>query len=72
MSSEVYLPECVVCGRIKLNGYWYQPFQTPPHFPNYRGALCPDCQAKKQAKKEQLTTSTEKLNCILSPLKKEV
>lgn len=56
MSSEVYLPECVVCGRIKLNGYWYQPFQTPPHFPNYRGALCPDCQAKKEAKKEQLTT----------------
>ena len=56
MSSEVYLPECVVCGKIHLNDYWYQPFQTPPHFPNYRGALCPDCRAKKEAKKEKQAT----------------
>lgn len=54
MGSEVYLPECVVCGKIKLNGYWYPPFNTPPHFPNYRGALCPECMEKKQAKKQEL------------------
>jgi hypothetical protein len=56
MKSEVSLPECVICGKIELRGYWYPPFQAPPHGPNYRGALCPDCRKKKQDKKECITS----------------
>ncbi len=56
MKNELYLPECVICGKIEFKGYWYFPFNAPPHEPNYQGALCPECLKKKQEKKKILET----------------
>ncbi|MDO5576019.1 MAG: hypothetical protein Q4F84_02980 [Fibrobacter sp.] len=39
--------QCVNCGKININNYWYKPGQTPPHHPHYRGAMCPECRQKK-------------------------
>lgn len=39
--------QCVSCGKIYINNYWYKPSQTPPHPPHYRGAMCPECRQKR-------------------------
>lgn len=44
--------QCVSCGKIYINNYWYKPSQTPPHPPRYRGAMCPECRQKRLGNKE--------------------
>lgn len=44
---KVVQEQCVSCGKININNYWYKPGQTPPHYPHYRGAMCPECRQKK-------------------------
>jgi NMD protein affecting ribosome stability and mRNA decay len=62
MAQDNVSKECVKCGSIKIKGKWYQPRRAPAHAPVYKGAICDDCQRKKDEASTDNSSSVQTKN----------
>lgn len=52
MDDQQVINECVICGKVQVENYWYHPTQAPPHSMHLKGAICDECWAHRLNKKK--------------------
>ncbi len=59
MDNEQIINECVICGKIQIDNFWYPSTKSPPHSMHLKGAICDECWAHRLNKRKMAAVKAE-------------